>query len=425
MPSLCALVRALVAPLALIIGLGVALLFVAGRASAEPGDAPTTLASEPTGTAPATPRIALLTMGPGDDFVTKFGHDALVVEYPGRPALVYNFGMYTPQSITLPRVLTGNLRYWLAVTPYAPTVALYRAQNRRLVAQELALEPTAARALAAALVENARPENASYRYDYALDNCTTRVRDALDRATGGALRRTLEKAPAASTYRDHALRLTAGDAWLSLLFDMGLGARADVALSGWDDAYLPDRLAAAVRRVTLTTHGTTHALVERETVIFEAARVPVLDAPPPRARWFLVVGIVIAGALIACSRSARREARVGGALLAMLSSFAVGALGLLLLALLLTDVHPVVRPNANILFCWPLALAFVPLAVRVALGRGLRTRRAERLALSGLALALAGVVATFGIGENTAHLALFFVPYFAGLWCFVRAQRRH
>ena len=32
------------------------------------------------------------------------------------------------------------------------------------------------------LAVNARPENARYRYDYYLDNCSTRVRDALDRA---------------------------------------------------------------------------------------------------------------------------------------------------------------------------------------------------------------------------------------------------
>ena len=42
-------------------------------------------------------------------------------------------------------------------------------------------------ALAAALAQNARPENARYRYDYFTANCATQVRDALDTAMGGAL----------------------------------------------------------------------------------------------------------------------------------------------------------------------------------------------------------------------------------------------
>lgn len=370
----------------------------------------------------ATPRIALLTMGPGDDFVTKFGHDALVVEYPGQRARVYNFGMYTRQSITVSRVLSGRLRYWLAVAPYAETITLYRLQNRSLLTQALALEPSAARALAAALAQNARPENASYLYDYALDNCTTRVRDALDRATGGALRRTLEQAPVTTTYRHHALRLTAADPLLFLLFDLGLGAPADRPLSGWDDAYLPDRLAAAVRRVKLGSGGAERPLVERERVLFTAVREPVSEGPPSRWGWWLAAGIAVGGVVFAGARSQQRGVRLAGGVVGALAAFAVGAFGLLLTALLLTRVHAVVRPNVNVLLCSPLALLIVPAALRVAWGCTLHTRRAERLALACLAMSVIGVLAAVAIGQKSAHLALFFVPFWLGVWSFTRAR---
>jgi hypothetical protein len=42
--------------------------------------------------------------------------------------------------------------------------------------------------LANSLRENARPENREYLYDYFRDNCSTRVRDAVDRAVGGRVR---------------------------------------------------------------------------------------------------------------------------------------------------------------------------------------------------------------------------------------------
>ena len=373
------------------------------------------------GPAPATPRIALLTMGPGDDFVTKFGHNAIVVEYPGQPARVYNFGMYTRESITVSRVLSGHLRYWLAVTPYAETVALYRSQNRSVIAQELALVPASARVLAEALAENARPENASYRYDYALNNCTTRVRDLLNNATNGALSRAVEVGREVTTYRGYALRYAAGDPLLLLLFDLGLGAPADRSLDGWNDTYLPERLAAAVRRGKHAWAGVERPLVERETVLFAASRPPTLERPPSRWPWYLACGVLVGGALFASARSQRREVRVAGAVIAALSSLVVGLLGSMLLGLLLTQVHAVVRPNVNILMCSPLALLFVPATVRVALGRTLRTRRVERWALASSVIAIFGAASTSLIGEQTAHLALCFVPFWFGLWEFLRA----
>ncbi len=416
-PSLWMTLRSCGVRIALTAAMLASLVLAASSAWAQPAAPPAAEAGLP----PATPRIALLTMGPGDAFVTKFGHDALVVEFPGQRARVYNFGMYTRESISISRVLSGHLRYWLAVTPYADTITAYRLHNRSLLAQELALDPGAARALALALAENARPENASYRYDYALDNCTTRVRDALDRATGGALRRSLAGAPVATTYRDHALRLTAGDPLLSLLFDLGLGAPADRPLSGWDDAYLPDRLAAAVRRVKLTSHGVERPLVQRETLLFQAARAPVRERAPSRWGWLLAIGVLVAGGLFASARSQRRGVRAAGGVLGALTSLGVGVFGLVLTALLLTQVHAVVRPNVNVLFCSPLGLLFVPASLRVAFGRPLPTRRAERWALLGAISAVLGALATFAVGQRSAHLALLFVPYWLGLWALLRS----
>jgi hypothetical protein len=44
-----------------------------------------------------------------------FGHDVLLVERAGFPALVYNFGWYTEAAIAPHHVLDGTLRYFLDV----------------------------------------------------------------------------------------------------------------------------------------------------------------------------------------------------------------------------------------------------------------------------------------------------------------------
>ena len=105
------------------------------------------------------------------------------------------------------------------------------------------LAPDQAQALADALVERARPENARYRYDYFTSNCSTQVRDALDAALGGRLKSQLAGRSRGNTFRSEAVRLASPATWMWLGFDVGLGPSADKPMSRWEEAYVPMRLA--------------------------------------------------------------------------------------------------------------------------------------------------------------------------------------
>jgi len=361
---------------------------------------------------PEAPRVAIVTMGPGDDFVTKFGHDALVIERRGQPALVYNFGMYSEASLTAERVLGGSLRYFLQVSRYAPTVAYYRAQNRSIVLQELALDPSEAEALARALVENARPENAAYHYDFARHNCTTRVRDALDRATHGAFRQAIS-GPAPYTFREHALRFAASDLWLYLLFDLGLGAPADRRLDAWDDAFLPERLAGYVAKLRRPGPAGPRALVQAEHVVFRAERAPTPETPPRRFTGFALAGLLVGGLLAGLARVRVRAAAVMRGVLLLLVASTAGLLGCGLFVLLVTKVHAAAHQNVNLLFCPPWALGLVPAALKSALGR--EPVRRFRLELACLGGSLGAVLLMLLVRQDSLRLALLFVPVWLGV----------
>jgi len=365
------------------------------------------------------PRISLLTMGPGDSLVTMFGHDALLVEWDGIRPLVYNFGMYTPESITIPRVLSGHLRYYLHVDRYEHTLAQYRREKRSLLIQRLALSPERAEALAAALSVNSRPENAAYRYDYARDNCTTRVRDALDRTLDGALRRALA-GNTERTYRDHALRLAADHPLHAFLLDLGLGAAADRPLSAWDDAYLPDKLVEAVRTVRVPEGG---ALVAKEELAYGGLRT-VRAEPPRRAPWFALKGVLVGGFFLLLGfRPGRAPRALFGTLLAV-TGLLSGLLGLSLLVLLITEVHPATHGNANLLLTPPWALAFVPAGIGLALGRARSARFVARWSLVCLAGAVVGSVMMPFRGQNGLAVALLFLPTWVGVCFGARAIAR-
>ena len=140
--------------------------------------------------------------------------------------------------------LGGRLTYWLSVSPLPSVMRTYQRENRSITLQELRLSPATKRAMQAALDENAKPDKRAYKYDYFLDNCSTRVRDVIDRA-GGRLHASA-RVPGRQTLREHALRMTAQPFWLYLALDIVLGPSVDRPIDRWAEMYLPMELASGV-----------------------------------------------------------------------------------------------------------------------------------------------------------------------------------
>lgn len=195
--------------------------------------------------------IFVLTFGPGDHPFFKFGHNAILVQPKDESGLVYNFGTFQFDSAALiPKFLRGRFKYWLSVSGMEATFASYVSDNRTIEAQELDLTPAQKTALWQSLRDNARPENREYLYDYFRDNCSTRVRDAIDRVVDGRVRQAGQR-PAAMTFRADALRMTADFFPEYLGLDLGLGRPTDAPITLWDEAFLPERMRDLLRVVRI------------------------------------------------------------------------------------------------------------------------------------------------------------------------------
>jgi hypothetical protein len=364
--------------------------------------------------------VSVLTMGPGDPTFSKFGHDALIVSTGRARPRVYNFGTFSFESSTLlSDFLKGRLRYWLSIGSLDATMHAYERQNRSLLVQELELEAEAAQALAEGLAENALPENKYYLYDHFRDNCATRVRDALDHATGGEIRRALDR-PAESTYRDHALRLVADDWPLYVGLDLGLGPAVDVPITEWDEGFLPERLAVGLRKVRVRGPDGERPLVRSERVAFQAAREPVRERPPLRAPLFFAAGALAGGLFLLLFRRSARIFRVlSGALLALVGSVS-GILGALLLFLWAATNNDVAHRNANAFLSPVIALALVPAGIALALGRTKARRFVERTLYACGVSAGTGVVFALVVHHDVFRTASLFVPLWGLAWAGVR-----
>lgn len=379
-------------------------------------------------------RVWLVTADAGDAVWERFGHNALrILDASSGRDVAYNWGIFDfQQPGFVPRFLKGEMLYMMAGFWTGPMVESYTGAGRDVVLQELSLTPAQKVALRDFLEWNSLPENRDYRYDYFRDNCSTRVRDALDRVLGGELARRYAEAPTGRSYRWHIRRLTRMDPFLYTGMDVLLGAPGDRPITVWEEMFLPMTLRDAVREVTVVgDDGTEHPLVVDEVRTGPGTRPADPEAPPRWLPWYLVLGALLGGVLAWTGRrgaaGTRWAARAFGAVASAWSLLA-GLVGTLLVLVLLTD-HVFMAWNANLLLASPLSLALAVLAP-LAAGKPARRRGASRLAAVALGLAALGAGVSLaaavlpGPGQDNAIFLALALPAHAGLWWGVRALAR-
>ena len=303
----------------------------------------------------AAPRIGVVTMEPGGIFFERFGHNALVVQDDANgTATSYNFGYFDMgEPGFFGNFVKGRMQYWLVALPLDDDLARYAQTGRGVAVQWLELTPEAATALAATLAENARPENAQYRYDYYTSNCSTKVRDAIDQALGGALQPQLSGRSQGNTYRSESVRLASPAPWMALGFHLGLGGYADRPLSRWDESFIPMRLRDALREVKLAD-GRPLVASEQALLPHRVAAAPA-EAPRPRTAAFFA-GLVLAGLALWSARRAPRALAAGALLFWTLAGLA----GTVMALIWLTTEHVAGHGNQNLLLLSPLCLFLLP-----------------------------------------------------------------
>ncbi|GLQ47098.1 membrane protein [Dyella lipolytica] len=369
--------------------------------------------------------VSLITYGPGDIYWERFGHDAIELrDTVSGEEVDFNYGVFNfDEKNFFLNFARGRMHYLIDAEVTTDEENFYKQAGRSITKQQLALTPQQAAALRDFLFWNLRPENAGYNYDYYIDNCTTRVRDALDRALGGAIKARLTKLPGGMTYRQQTVRLMSAQPWLMLILDLGLGPYADQPLNAWQESFLPEKLQANLSSVTaMDEHGAPAALVQSEELLSPNH----LSMPPPQPPDLRVpmglAGLLIAG-LIAL---AARWWLPGFALFGSLYLLAAGLVGLLLLILWTLTAHHSAWANANLLLFNPLALLLLP-----AVWRKLRGITPSHFTDGTLLLQLLALIAAMlmhmlpGTVQQNQPWILFALPIWLALAWGMRQRSRH
>lgn len=373
-------------------------------------------------------RVDLYTYGPGSVYWERFGHDALVItDTASGEAYAFNYGLFDfEQKDFYLNFARGIMIYRAAAWPVADDIQEYSGEGRSITDQHLDLTPAQRATLRDFLVWNVQPENSRYRYRYFADNCTTRVRDALNEVLGGGLETQLtDPAAHGETYRSETDRLMSGQPWLMYLLDLGLGPYADQPLTRWTGAFIPMRLMDELRGVQGTDGS---PLVQSETVL-SPQRLPSPPAQAPDMRWpLLIAGLVLGIAFTAAAwlRDQYDIERWWFALVGTLYALLAGLAGVLMLVLWFGTAHRAAWANENLWLFNPLAWLAIPALLRV------RRPGATATRVGIGAAALMALLSIFALSsklspafpQHNLSWILFALPAWLGLSCGLWMMRK-
>lgn len=305
-------------------------------------------------------RISILTCAPGSELYSLFGHTAIRLQHPETNVdVVFNYGTFDfrTEHFYL-KYAQGLLPYQLSVTSYEHFLYAYIADNRSVRSQLLLLDSLQKQRLVDLLAENCRAENRTYLYNFLYDNCSTRVRDILEKAASGQIRWHLpdEDKSFWNLLDEYLYRMP----WVKWGIHTILAQPGNRTATPYQYMFLPDYLEEGLASATLNGAP----LATPAEVLFEEEPVAL------RNPWYLsplfvfsIAALLLAGVLHRYRSSSLLSA------VALLLFSASGLIGVLLVFLGGFTEHPMTAPNYNLVWANPLNLLVLPWLFRRQLPR--------------------------------------------------------
>lgn len=221
-------------------------------------------------------RISLLTCSPGKELYARYGHTAIrVCDEANDIDIVFNYGIFDFNTDHFYwKFVRGETWYELGASPYYWFMYEYNRDNRPVYEQILNFTTEQTNLLWQALVENYRPENRKYLYNFVFDNCATRPYYMIDpifignNAEGSW---SDYQGSEGLTYRRFIQRYTPRGSWPDAGINLLFGPKADQKMHGEERLFLPEELMFYVSKA----HTADCQLVKSEHIApFEIERVP-------------------------------------------------------------------------------------------------------------------------------------------------------
>jgi len=237
--------------------------------------------------------VFLVTCGPGTETYSIYGHSALRIIIPEEESdLAYNWGVFDFATSNFAwKFAKGRLEYMLGVYPFTRFLQEYFYENRSVYQQKINLEPDEINTLFALLKENLKPENIKYRYNFFYDDCSTRIRDILEKTIGDRLHYPPEVRKDIPTFRLLVSEYQKPYPWLQLGIDLLMGTPADKKASFRDRMFLPFDLQEGLSDAVVSRNGKMVPMLQNPEILLQYD-------PPEIKQLFLTTPIFVFSILL-------------------------------------------------------------------------------------------------------------------------------
>lgn len=334
--------------------------------------------------------VSLLTCSPGDELYSAFGHTAIRVN-----DMVFNYGMFNfnTEGFYI-KFVSGQTDYELGVEMMQGFERQYERRNRSVIEQKINLTNEEKAALFNALIENTRPENKTYRYNFVFDNCATRPRVKIEECLKGAIKYDVKEEN--ESYRKLIEKYVGEESWIKFGIDILIGAEADKTASFFDRLFLPDELMNAF--ATARRDNGERLVTETKEIVSQDKDE---DDDEDNSVTPLAVAVIAMTIISIASLLFPRKLKA----LDFILFLATGLLGVVITYLCFFSLHPLVGENYNLLWLNPVHL-IIPLTIFI--------KKARKILMCVYLLtALAAVVAISGYIYLPQEFNIAFLPFMA------------
>lgn len=212
--------------------------------------------------------ISVLTVGPGTSLNDAFGHSAFrIKDHQKGLDVVYGYGEYDFDAPNFYlKFAQGKLNYLINKTKFNRFQQIYTYFNRSIKEQVLNLNQAEKQKLYNYLINNYKPENRRYLYEFFYDNCATKIKDVSNIALNNTITFNTPEDYQDATFRTLIQNNLNRNSWGSLGIDLALGSVIDRKASPEHHMFLPENIYKFFEKATIKNTG--ESLVKGSAVIY-------------------------------------------------------------------------------------------------------------------------------------------------------------
>ena len=239
----------------------------------------------------------LLTCGAGTETYSIYGHSALRIFIPDKHIdTVYNWGVFdfdTPNFVW--KFAKGRLDYMVIGESLKGFLGSYIYEHRYVYSQRINIDASEVRILIGLINDNMKPENVKYRYDFFYDDCTTRIRDLLEKSIGEKLKYPTEERGKIPTFRDMVGKYQSPYPWYKFGVDLIMGSTADKKASFRDRMFLPIDMKEELSKTLVLRSGKMIPLLQNPVILvdFESPDVKKMFLVSPPVVFTLAIILIL------------------------------------------------------------------------------------------------------------------------------------